>query len=119
MAELVSGVSGEKERRREKRPRRERKEAQLAHLREAEPEVLALKAADTLHNVQSILRDLRIHGERVWERFNAPREEQLWYYGSVAEIIAARLAGSELAGELMDEMEELRRAHAGSGRSGG
>lgn len=108
VAELVAGVSEEKERSGVKVPWRERKEAQLRHVREADREVLALKAADTLHNVASILRDWRIGGTRVWERFNAPRAEQIWYYAAVAGIVRERLGEGGLAGELRETVERLK-----------
>lgn len=76
-------------------------------------EVLTLKAADTLHNIRSILEDLRLKGDAVWERFRAGREEQVWYYTSVAQGIAERLGEEGLAGELAGAAEELvKRAEA-------
>lgn len=41
--------------------------------------------ADKLSNVRSLDRDYKIQGEKLWERFNAPKERQEWYYKSIAE----------------------------------
>ena len=113
VAELVAGVTEEKERGGERVPWRERKEQQLAHLLAADREVLTLKAADTLHNIRSILGDLRLKGNAVWERFRAGREEQVWYYTSVAKGIVQRLGEEGLAGELARAAEEfVKRAEA-------
>jgi hypothetical protein len=44
-----------------------------------------VSCADKLHNARSILRDYRAIGERLWDRFNAPAEDQLWYYRALVE----------------------------------
>jgi (p)ppGpp synthase/HD superfamily hydrolase len=60
-----------------KPPRRDRKIAYLKHLDDADPAVLRLSLADKLHNARSILTDLREHGDDLWKRFNASREDRL------------------------------------------
>jgi (p)ppGpp synthase/HD superfamily hydrolase len=57
-----------------KPPWHARKEAYIAHLAEADPEVLFVSAADKLHNARAICTDLKVHGPRVFERFNSGRE---------------------------------------------
>ncbi len=59
--------------------------------------------ADKLHNARSILRDHRMVGERVWDRFSASRERTLWYYRSLAR--AYRTAGAQ--GHLVEELERV------------
>ena len=39
--------------------------------------------ADKLANLRSIFRDREQVGEKVWERFNALKDEVLWYYQSI------------------------------------
>ena len=73
----------------EKAPWRERKEAHLAHLGTAPHSVRLVAAADKLHNLQSLLADLRAHGNGVWSRFKAGRQDQLWYYGACVDRLAA------------------------------
>jgi len=85
-----------------KPPWRQRKEAYLAHLREAGPEVRLVSLADKLHNARSILRDLRVQGSRVFEKFNGGRDGTLWYYSALAQ------AFRELEeGFMVDELERV------------
>ena len=68
---------------------RERKEHTLEHLATATFEVKLIAAADKLHNVQSIQLDAATLGDKVWERFNATREDQGWYYEDVVKALSA------------------------------
>ena len=90
-----------------KPPWRERKEAYIAHLREAPPSVRLVSAADKLHNLRSILMDFRKEGEKLWDRFNASKEESLWYYGQIVSILKAQGPG-HLADELERTLEILK-----------
>lgn len=69
-----------------KPPWLERKRAYLAHMSDLDGDALLVSAADKLHNVRAILSDYRVFGDGLWVRFNAGRDEQLWYY---AELEAA------------------------------
>ena len=66
-----------------KPPWRERKEAYLESLATEDHSILLVSACDKLHNARSIVRDLRVVGEALWERFSAPKDETLWYYRSL------------------------------------
>jgi hypothetical protein len=72
-----------------KPPWRARKEAYIAHLRDPDlPDgALRVSLADKLHNARAILFDLHA-GHDVYARFSAGREDQLWYYGELAETFA-------------------------------
>lgn len=74
-----------------KRDWRERKVAYLEHLQESDTASLLVVAADKLHNLLSIHRDLSHEGSGVWLRFNAGPNDQIWYYDSIVEILKARL----------------------------
>lgn len=104
----VQGVSEEKTRDGQKLPWRERKEAYLAHLSEASEGARMISAADKLDNLLSTLADHAQIGDAVWDRFKAGKEEQLWFYESVA----ATLRQSGLEGVVMDDfdraVEELK-----------
>ena len=39
--------------------------------------------ADVTANLRSLWRDYRIIGEELWDRFNAPKNRQAWFYGAV------------------------------------
>ena len=87
-----------------KPPWKERKTRYVAHLRTAEADARRVSCADKLHNARSILRDYRLEGERLWDRFNAPAAEQLWYYRALVE--AFRQPGRT---PLVDELERVVR----------
>jgi len=72
-----------------KPPWRARKEAYLAHLAQASPSVRLVAAADKLDNVRDLVADYRQEGEAVWTRFNAGRDEQLWFYRGIVEALSA------------------------------
>jgi (p)ppGpp synthase/HD superfamily hydrolase len=84
-----------------KPPWKQRKENYLKHLSNATPKVLRVSLADKLDNARAILADYRQIGEALWSRFNAGKEEQLWYYQSLLSVFRA----SGIKGFLIDEFE--------------
>lgn len=91
-----------------KPPWKHRKAKYLAHLATASKSVLLVSAADKVHNARSILSDYREHGEKLWERFNAGRDGQLWYYRQLIKAFRAR-GSSPLVDELDRVVTELER----------
>jgi hypothetical protein len=75
---------------RPKPPWRQRKESYVAHLRDPglPPGTIRVSLADKLHNARAILFDLRA-GHNVFDRFNAGRDDQHWYYNALAERSAS------------------------------
>jgi (p)ppGpp synthase/HD superfamily hydrolase len=90
----------------DKLPWRERKENYLAHLEHASTSVCLVSGADKLHNVRSIMRDYREHGDEIWERFQGRRDGTLWYYETVADTLLRRYR-APLARDLQDEVDAL------------
>jgi (p)ppGpp synthase/HD superfamily hydrolase len=86
---------------------RERREMILDRLRTGSDDLVALKAADVLHNVQSIAEDIAHHGATVLGRFKASPADTLWYYSSVAAIVRDRLGDAPIAGEVTDAVTLL------------
>jgi GTP pyrophosphokinase len=106
VANIVWGCSDTDEH--PKPPWKARKTAYIEHLKSAGRSQRLISAADKLHNARSILRDYRIEGDRVWDRFNADQTQTLWYYGAV--VKALRVHGSNpLVDELDRVLKELRR----------
>jgi (p)ppGpp synthase/HD superfamily hydrolase len=98
------------------RPWRTRKLEQLDVMRHARREVAALKAADVLHNAQSIARALRASGRSAMARFNAPPDEVLWHYRSVADLVGEALGTDDpLARELESVVVDFEKALAAAG----
>jgi (p)ppGpp synthase/HD superfamily hydrolase len=80
--------------------------AGIARIRQASSEVRRVSMADKLHNARSILRDYRVLGEGLWERFNAGKDDQLWYYREL--VKAFREEGqSPMVDELNQVVSEL------------
>jgi GTP pyrophosphokinase len=82
----------------------ERKRAYLKHAKDLKPDELRVSAADKVHNAYAILRDLRMQGDAVWQRFNAPASDVLWYYESL--VKSYREAGG---GPLVEELARIVR----------
>ena len=89
---------------------KERKQGYIDHLcRTGNASVRLVSAADKLHNARAVLADYREHGEKVWDRFSAGKQDQLWYYREMAKTLT-RVGPRPLAGELdavVSELEEL------------
>jgi (p)ppGpp synthase/HD superfamily hydrolase len=89
-----------------KPPWPERKRAYVAHLETASPEALRVSLADKLHNARAIVRDHQQVGDKVWERFNAPRDDVIAYYRALADVFRRRPT-SQMANELARTVDEL------------
>lgn len=98
-----------------KPPWSERKRAYVAHASHLDRSTLRVSAADKVVNGRTILRDWHRVGEEVWTRFNASREEVLWYYGALVDAFRAS-GGGPLVEELSRVVMELR---ALAGTAGG
>jgi (p)ppGpp synthase/HD superfamily hydrolase len=74
-----------------KPPWKARKEAYIAHLDTASDDTILVSLADKLDNARALLRDYRIVGAELWQRFsvNDPKEH-LWYYRSLLEVFKDR-----------------------------
>ncbi len=93
----------------------ERKQAYMARLATDDRAILLVSASDKLHNARSIVRDLRAHGDKLWSRFNAPRECTLWYYRSLVIAYQQNVSHTPALVEELDrivsEMEDLAGLH--------
>jgi hypothetical protein len=87
-----------------------RKRRYLQHLRLVDEDALWVSLADKVHNARSILCDLRKReiGPKVFDRFRAPEEDTLWYYGELAKVFKDRLPRQQLADELSAIVDALR-----------
>lgn len=86
----------------------ERSRAYIANLQLAPQESIIVSAADKAHNLMSTLRDYRDVGDKVWDRFRAGKEDQLWWYESVLDAVRIRLPRSPLTKQLEALVGELR-----------
>jgi len=117
VAAMVAGCSDTDES--PKPPWRERKERYVRHLKtEADASTLRVSLADKLHNARAVLRDHRAIGEAIWERFNAPVGEQLWYLESLVAVFRERSPGP-MVDELAEVVGEIRGRHEQATRAAG
>jgi (p)ppGpp synthase/HD superfamily hydrolase len=93
-----------------KRPWEVRKQEHLEHVRGASPAARAITLADKLHNLETMLHDMRA-GRVRFENFGAAPERLLWYY----EEMTRSAVGSDpelrpLADACAEAIERLRTA---------
>lgn len=80
-------------------------------LGEATHDQLLVACADKLDNITSIQADYKRLGDVLWERFNAGRLEQQWYYATIASAFAQKADGSDdpltrLSNQLSERVKE-------------
>jgi (p)ppGpp synthase/HD superfamily hydrolase len=96
-----------------RRPWAERKQEQLAALTVAPVEVCAIKAADCLHNLRAMAREVQNQGARAMTRFKAGPADIIWYNSGIVGHVSSRLgAGCPFARELTTALEEFKGALA-------
>ena len=74
-----------------KAPWEARKQGYLEHLRKTDGPGLLVSACDKLANLEAIALDLIEHGDSVWNRFTATKDQSLWYYGELVKAFAGRV----------------------------
>jgi len=72
-----------------KPPWAERKAAYLAGLAHKPDAIKLVVACDKLHNAECIVRDVRLQGAKIWQRFNAAPDQILWYYEGVVSALGS------------------------------
>ena len=112
VAEIVAALSERKmdgggDRPGETRPWHVRKEEAVEQIRRGSLEAAAVKAADTLHNAQSIAYDLLQEGDAVWQRFTRGPAEMLGYYAQIVGVVREKLGDHALARETAEAVQML------------
>lgn len=102
---LVLGASEELEGR-DDRPWQERKEHTISHARKASLEEKLIVCADKLSNIRSMIRNHKVVGNELWERFNAPYSRQKWYYESLVKSLR-ELKNYKMYDEFKRNVEKL------------
>jgi (p)ppGpp synthase/HD superfamily hydrolase len=91
----------------QKAPWTERKTRYLNHLEDASDDVLLVSGSDKLHNARAILRDLKVLGVSVFNRFSTSQEQTIWYYESLSDIFTKRQ--QPFAVEIAETISEIKR----------
>jgi (p)ppGpp synthase/HD superfamily hydrolase len=75
----------------DKPPWKPRKEAYIKHLHYVSKATILVSLADKLDNARAILRDHRVHGDELWQRFSMKDpQEHLWYYRELLKVFKAK-----------------------------
>ena len=91
----------------EKPPWAERKRAYVEQIRSEGYPLSRVALADKLHNTRCMVMDHRRVGEAIWERFNAPKEDQIRMFRDLVEAFRAGGAPAPLVDELESLVDEL------------
>jgi HD domain len=89
-----------------KAPWEERKRRHIVKLATVDADVALVTAADKLHNLTAIIRDVRRDGPETLSRFNAGPDQQLWYFTAVAAAIGRHRAVAPV-GEIEEGVQVL------------
>jgi (p)ppGpp synthase/HD superfamily hydrolase len=92
-----------------------RKQEALDQLEEAGPDAVAVKAADVLHNTQTLTRQLHRQGPSAWSHYSRGPDASLWYARSVAAIARDWLGAHALVDELDNAINHLQHIIARTG----
>ena len=87
----------------------ERKQAAVYHAKYAPTRVKMLILADKVSNLRSMYLDQKEIGERLWNRFHAPKEWQKWYYGEMMEALSDLRQEGGTVKAYWDTMKQLYR----------
>lgn len=74
----------------------------------AERDHRLLVLADKIANLRSMARDLPTFGDRLWDRFRQPKDQQAWYHLGIRDALA-ELAADPGASEAFHEFDRLCR----------
>lgn len=85
-----------------KAPWRERKLRHVQKLRDCVPDAILITAADKLHNLTALIRDVRREGPQTMARFNAEPANIVWYHREVISVLQIR---DECPRQLVSEIE--------------
>lgn len=107
VARLVEAVSERKRNGGSERAWEERKTEAIAHLRNGDSKIAALKAADALHNIHSIVADAALVGAAVWQRFKRGPDRMLWYYHEILAAVRETLGDHPIVAELARAIADL------------
>lgn len=66
-------------------------------MKDASLDELRIAIADKLHNARSIASDLDSYGPKIWEKFNASKDEVLWFYQRFIVDVETRYSGTLLS----------------------
>ena len=101
ITDIVKDVSEDKIAGEPEKPWIERKKGYLAHLDSlANIEPIIVSTADKIHNLTDMLDEYEKVGDGLWEKFNASKDDELWFYKSFLEIIQKKAIPEKMKADL-------------------
>ena len=91
IAEIVEGVSENKS-----LPWKERKIEAIEKVKNASLDVKLVECADKISNLETLYSLYQDIGNKIWENFNKPRDEQKWYYTQMYDAVIYNTEENEL-----------------------
>ena len=88
----------------------ERKTTAIIAAKQADERIKMLILADKLSNLRAIARDYAAIGDALWERFNAPKEKQAWYYNGILDALSDLQQYTETANAYRELTEHYKDA---------
>lgn len=86
---------------------KDRKEAYLNHLQSVDEESIWVSVADKIHNLRSTIEDLKTHGHIAWDKFNASKDSQMWFYETFYHTVKEKTA-NPIINEFAVLLEEIK-----------
>ena len=68
---------------------------------------IVVACSDKIHNMMSTLADYQMQGESLWRKFKAGKDEQLWYYQEVYNVIKSRMPKLNINRQYLELMKEF------------
>ncbi|MER1958239.1 MAG: HD domain-containing protein [Solibacillus sp.] len=84
-----------------------RKQSVINSIQGKTPDELAILLAEKIQNMRSIIVELEQFGAGLWHNFNAPKEQQEWYYKSIIEQVETYHPNALLLPQLQQVVEKL------------
>ena len=110
IVEIVKGVSEDKTAGEPEKPWIERKRGYLAHLDSIEnKKPLIVSTADKIHSLTDILEEYDRVGDSIWQKFNASKDDELWFYDEFLKIIEKKRIPEQMKTDLSSLVDRLRR----------
>ena len=113
---LVKGASEPEEYRREmssaerRRTWKARKSNTVNKIKDAVYDLKLLSCADKLSNIRDMINDYNEIGDNLWNKLNATKEQQSWYYNSMLEAYTTSpnsLVGLPLYNQFKEAVQQL------------
>lgn len=109
VVKIVKDVSEDKTAGEPEKPWIERKKSYLAHLNSLENEKpLIVSTADKIHNLTDILEEYERIGDSIWQKFNASKNDELWFYTEFLKIIDKKQIPEQMKNDLALLVDRLK-----------